>query len=93
MDGFFVAKLKVMKRTSAQRANATKVDENDAAMRVDGEEETGEAGGFDSDEDKKYIEGALLDIIDDALVDLRGREQAPSLEGEGIPCIEIVVVR
>lgn len=59
MDGFFVAKFKVEKRTKAP-----KTDENEEeAVRVD--EEEGHTNGigattFDSDEDQAYLEGMLL---------------------------------
>ena len=57
MDGFYVAKFKVEKRTKTKAKEEDKVEVDANAMDVDGE---AEPSGFNSDEDREYIEGPCL---------------------------------
>ena len=57
MDGFYVAKFKIGKKTSSQRNASPSANENEIE-RTNGVENDGEIG-FDSDEDKTYIEGLV----------------------------------
>lgn len=65
MDGFFVAKLRVLRRVKGGRtAGAAKGDEDDEDVGgiVDDEDQSGKNDAdvhFDSEEDREYLEGWL----------------------------------
>lgn len=84
MDGFYVAKLKVGKKTAAQRGSASKTNENDNVLQADGPADSEVDTGFNSDEDSKYIEGLSSFCLATAShsLTLWIREQTPSSESE-----------
>lgn len=61
MDGFFVSKFKVEKRTKAQSAPVDVEMKEPVDEAVDQEE----SAGFDSEEDRPYLEGSLLVLLKD----------------------------
>ena len=65
MDGFFVSKFKVEKRTKAQQSAPV-----DAEMKepVDEAVDQEESAGFDSEEDRPYLEGSLLVLLKDGCI-------------------------
>jgi hypothetical protein len=64
VDGFFVAKFKVMKKTKKTEAASAEVQDQDDAMDVTlGEEEDVLANAtFNDDEDEAIIKGKLYDV-------------------------------
>lgn len=62
MDGFFVAKFKIEKRFKAKAKEAK--GEGEDGMEVDGQQQQQRQDvGFDSDEDRPYIEGESLYVV------------------------------
>ena len=83
MDGFYVAKFKIGKKTSSQRNTSPSANENEIE-RTNGVENDGEIG-FDSDEDKTYIEGLVqLFISDNQSLTLLTENKRRRLKAKGI---------
>lgn len=89
MDGFYVAKLKVERRTKNTTASASRdVDEGPVeVIEEDGTVLKGDSG-FDEEADKPFIEGALAtlwtsSVTSNKSADLRGEKKAN--EGQGPP--------
>lgn len=93
MDGFYVAKFKVEKRLKTKPKEESTVDMDMEAMDVDGE---AEPSGFNSDEDREYIEGPCLFCSATFLENVRTyrlfsllfsfRVETEGHESQGTPC-------
>jgi hypothetical protein len=88
MDGFFVAKFKVEKRVKAKNSE-TGTEDTGGLIGIEGEEpqEAEEEIGFDSEEDKPYLEGlssiSMLVLISMLTTDNRGEKK--TYEGQRPP--------
>ena len=80
MDGFFVAKFKVEKRTK-------KLEKDEGGDEEAGEKEVVGAFAFDAEEDKEYIEGKILglpvcELSTDKLLRFYNRVETKELESQ-----------
>jgi hypothetical protein len=88
MDGFFVSKFKVEKRTKVQKDGSQDVPSGDVTITLQ-DDEPEETPRFDPEEDKEYIEGKLslfpsyrLSAWTDLSIRLFYRIEAKKDEGE-----------